>query len=107
MASTTNISPHPSPSILSDTELSSPPSNASEFANLFADAKQFLTQYPSIGSNDPTRPILRAAIEHLPMDGRVVLMREIVWFGQDLGKLKELASFFSDAVLKPSMLTQV
>lgn len=106
MAHPNTISPHPSPSIISEDELSTPASDATEFANLFAEAKHLLGRYPPAGPNDHTRDVLRAALEYLPMDGRLNLMREMVRFGEDWANLRRLGLFFIDAVLKPSMLSQ-
>lgn len=103
MEHTGQITPYPLS--LTDDELSSTTSHATEFADLNELSSALLGNYPPASQHDATRDVLRAALEYLPMKGKMTIMREIVALGENWEGTRQLAHFFIDAVLKPSMVT--
>ncbi|MBE3042219.1 hypothetical protein IMZ48_06500 [Candidatus Bathyarchaeota archaeon] len=101
MAFRDSASSHPNPSVLSDHD-PPPASNAAELTNLRERATALLRSCPQ-APDEATQGVLLAAVKHLPLDGRVTLMREIVLLGEDWDALRQLGRFIIDAVLKPSM----
>lgn len=93
MAFAGTISPHPSPSILSEAELSSATSDASEFAELFERSSALLRGYEAAGGDGVIHRVLKAALEHLPMGGKTTLMREIIALGENWPELQNLGQF--------------
>lgn len=74
-----------------------------DFESLQAQSEANLQEYRLAHGRDTHHDILEAALEHLPSDGRTNLMRDIVEAGGDPNRSRQLAAFFIDGVLKPSM----
>ncbi|SPO06347.1 uncharacterized protein DNG_09036 [Cephalotrichum gorgonifer] len=104
MAFPASVSPHPSPSALSDYVMSSAPYSVTEYADLQETALTLLHQYPPTSEEDATQRVLQAALEHLPVDGRTTMMMEISLLGENWAQIRQLSQFFTDAVLKPMRL---
>lgn len=92
-------------SILSDSGFSNAAPNGAEFADLHEQSSVLLRMYGTARGDDIGHAVLSAAIEHLPMEGKLTLMRDIIHNGEDLDKLEELGQFFLDSVLKPSTVS--
>lgn len=82
--------------------LSSPISNATDFADLYNQSTVILDAYRASRGDDIPHAVLKGAIEHLPMEGRLTMMRDIVENGEQFENLEELGQNFIDSVLKPS-----
>lgn len=65
-------------------------------------ARDALKAYNQLGQ-DRTRDILAAFLDHLPKGGKHTLESEIAAFADQNDKLRQLADFLRDAILKPSM----
>ncbi len=65
-------------------------------------ALQVLRGYTPIRTQDDTRDILQAFMDHLPLKGQQVLMKEIDACTEDPKQLRILRNFLVDAILKPS-----
>ena len=102
MSQASPIPPHPG-SV--DDPLSSPPSSASEFQTLYEQSTDLLARYQPETDNDKTAAVLRAALDYLPAAGKTTLMREIMSFGDNWKRQRQLGQFFIDAVLKPCTLS--
>lgn len=98
--SPTPLSPHPRPSILDGEPPSS--TNAAEISSLSEGAAGLISRYPAVAADDHIQRVLRAALQYLPMEGRLTMMREVTLLGEDWDKLRVLRQFFTNAVLKPS-----
>jgi hypothetical protein len=67
-------------------------------------AASALAEYAPVRPSDDTRRVLEAFLHHLPAEGKVVLMAEVVRYASEPPKLRELRNFLVEAILKPRML---
>lgn len=61
-----------------------------------------MNQYNPITKFDDTKKVLEAFVDHLPLEGRLVLMMEIDDHADSPEKLRLLRNFLVDTILKPS-----
>jgi hypothetical protein len=83
---------------------SPPPPVAEGDDDLHERAASALAEYAPVGPSDDTRRVLEAFLHHLPAEGKVVLMAEVVRYASEPPQLRELRKFLVEAILKPRKL---
>lgn len=69
---------------------------------LYDRCSQAFSRYVQISPQDDTKRVLEAFITHLPVAGRITLIREIEENSANARKLRQLRNFLVDALLKPA-----
>ncbi|KAH9227334.1 hypothetical protein K456DRAFT_42246 [Colletotrichum gloeosporioides 23] len=96
-----SLSPHPL------TEIDATQISAVCWGDVFKRWEETLDKFRPISETDQEKTVglLRVFHKHLPEDGKLVLMKDVITIGPDDDKLRELAQHLRNAVLKPMRLT--
>jgi hypothetical protein len=101
-----DITPSPAADLVSENDISSVLSSVAEWDILKHQTDSFLLGYKRNDIYDDTDTFINQLLNHLPTEGQIVLMKEIVELGNRFDdfhdKLRQLRNFFVDAILKPS-----
>lgn len=93
-----SLSPHPL------AEIDATQTSAVCWGDVFKRWEETLDKFRPISetNQEKTVGLLRVFYKHLPEDGKLVLMKDVITIGPDDDKLRELAQHLRNAVLKPS-----
>ncbi len=95
------LRPYPAPESVASSILSSTVSDIETYFEKSGEAKTVLDNYVAT-NNDDTAKVINAFLKHLPKEGQIVLLKEVLYFKDNGQKLRELRNFLIDAILKPS-----